>query len=382
MFAIRGTRLFDGERFLDDPTVLVDAASVTATGKSGPAPLEVVDAGDDTTILPGLIDCHQHLCFDGNGSLEHQVTGLDDEALRLRARAMARRALIGGVTTLRDVGDRGWITLGLRGDPDLPTILAAGPPITCEHGHCFYLGGECSDDASLLRAVGERVERECDVIKVMATGGALTTGSVPMWEAQFSTHALRIVVDAAHGAGLPVAAHCHGITGIERSLEAGVDSIEHCTFINQEGRAAPSDALLERLASSGVVISATLGRLPQYPLAPFVAANIEVLRSARRRLHSLGATLVAGTDAGINEAKPHDVLPYALGDLVALGMTALEGLRALTTVAAKVCGVGDHKGRLARGYDADIVVVKGDPAANTESLTRVVGVWKSGRRIV
>jgi len=376
---VSGARLFDGDRLVDRPIVLVDGGKVIATGEAPPAEVEVVDAGD-VTLLPGLIDCHQHLCFDGNGPLEQQVSGIDDSALRARARVAAERALAGGVTTLRDLGDRGWVTLGLRHDDHLPTILAAGPPITRENGHCWYLGGCCSDDASLRRAVRDRVERGCDVVKVMATGGALTP-SYPMWEPQFSVHELRIVVDEAHRQGLPVASHCHGIDGIERSLDAGVDSIEHCTFFTANGRSEPNETLLARVAASGVVVSATLGRLPDMPTTAVYADNEETVRAARRRLHELGATLVAGTDAGIGPAKPHDVLPRALVDFVASGMTPGEGLQALTSVAAKACGVNDHKGRLAAGFDADILAVQGDPTRHPDSLASVVGVWKAGHRV-
>ena len=379
MLALRGTRLFDGVRSLDRPIVLVDGAKVVAAGAEPPADVEVVDLGD-ATLLPGLIDCHQHLCFDGNGSLEDQVSGIDDGALTARARVAAERALAGGVTTLRDLGDRGWVTLGLRHDDRLPTILAAGPPITRDNGHCWYLGGGCSDETSLRRAVRDRVEHGCDVVKVMATGGALTP-IFPMWEPQFSETELRIVVDEAHREGLPVASHCHGIDGIRWSLNAGVDSIEHCTFFTANRRCEPDEALMERLAASGVGISATLGRSPGLPLPAFVEANLETMIGARRRLHELGATLVAGTDAGISESKPHDVLPHALVDFVASGMTALEGLQALTSVAAKVCGVSRSKGHLAAGFDADIIAVQGDPTRDPSCLPSVLGVWRAGRRV-
>jgi imidazolonepropionase-like amidohydrolase len=379
MLALRGAQIFDGTRMLERPVVLVEGAKVVAAGAQPPADVEVIDLGD-ATLLPGLIDCHQHLCFDGSGPLEEQVAGVDDTALTVRARLAAERAMAGGVTTLRDLGDRGWVTLGLRHDDRLPTILAAGPPITRDNGHCWYLGGGCSDETSLRRAVRDRVEHGCDVVKIMATGGALTP-SFPMWEPQFSEAELRIVVDEAHREGLPVASHCHGIDGIRWSLNAGVDSIEHCTFMTADGRSEPDEALMERLGSSGVAVSATLGRKPEVPLPPIIAANMETLSDARRRLHELGATLVAGTDAGISEAKPHDVLPHALVDFIASGMTALEGLQALTSVAAKVCGAGHSKGRLAAGFDADILAVRGDPTRDPSCLPSVLGVWKGGQRV-
>jgi imidazolonepropionase-like amidohydrolase len=379
VFALRATRLFDGERVLDRPTGVVDGDAVVAAGVAVPESVPVVDLGA-VTLLPGLIDCHQHLCFDGNGTLEEQVAGLDDDALADRARTSARRALHGGVTTLRDLGDRNYVTLALREDRGLPTIVAAGPPITRADGHCWFLGGACSGEADLRHAVTERAERHCDLVKVMVTGG-FHTPTYPMWASQFGVDELRVVTDVSHRAGLPVAAHCHGLEGIEAALDAGVDSIEHCTFLNEQALPEPNEALLQRLAASGVAISPTIGRLPDDPTPPDQAAGWTVVLGAWGRLHELGAPVVAGPDTGIGPHKPHDVLPYALGDLIRCGITAVEGLRALTTVAAKVCGVAARKGRLSPGFDADIIAVNGDPLIEPNALAAVTAVWRAGNRV-
>jgi imidazolonepropionase-like amidohydrolase len=164
-------------------------------------------------------------------------------------------------------------------------------------------GGTCTGEEELRRAVAARAERGCDVVKVMATGGYLTP-AFPMWDAQFSVEELRIVVAEAHRVGLPVAAHCHGIVGIEGALDAGADTIEHCSFYSRNARPEPDEALLARLAASGVAVAPTLGRLPDPPLTPELAAHRPIVLGAWRRLHELGATLVAGTDAGIVPAKP------------------------------------------------------------------------------
>jgi imidazolonepropionase-like amidohydrolase len=379
VLALRAARLFDGDSLLTPPAVLIEGGTVVAAGVSVPETVSVLDL-EDQTLLPGLIDCHQHLCFDGNGTLEEQVVGLDDNALTDRARASARRALDGGVTTLRDLGDRNYVTLALREDGALPTIVAAGPPITRAGGHCWFLGGICSGEADLRHAVAERAERHCDVVKVMVTGG-FHTPTYPMWATQFSMHELRVVADESHRAGLPVAAHCHGLEGIEAALHAGVDSIEHCTFTTQPALPEPNEALLERLAASGVAISPSIGRLPAYPIPPDQAAGWTIEFRAWGRLHELGSPLVAGTDAGIGPHKPHDVLPYALGEFIQCEHTPVEGLRALTTVAAKVCGVADRKGRLAPGFDADIIAVKGDPLTEPNALAAVTAVWRAGNRV-
>jgi imidazolonepropionase-like amidohydrolase len=379
VLVVRAARVFDGEQMVEPPAVLIDGTEVVDVGGAGPADAATVEFPDGT-IVPGLVDCHQHLCFDGDGTLEEQVADVDDEALRIRARDAAHRAVQGGVTTLRDLGDRGFVTLGLRGDPSLPTILAAGPPITITGGHCWYLGGECDGHAELLRAVEERAERGCDVVKVMVSGGFLTP-TVPMWESQFTLEQLRAVVDDAHGRGLPVAAHCHGIDAIADAVEAGVDSIEHCTFVTSDQRCQPPEALLDRLATSGIAVSATVGRLTTLPLPPLAAALQPALRDVRQQLHERGAVLVAGTDAGIDLAKPHDVAPHAMAEFVASGMQPIDALRALTSVAARALGVGRHKGRLAPGFDADVLVVDGNPLDDPVALTSTVAVWRGGRAI-
>ena len=222
-FALRAEYLFDGETFVDDPVVLIDDHRIVAVGADVPDSAVTLDLGS-LTLMPGLVDCHQHLVFDGVGTLEEQVTGVSDDALRARAREAARRALLGGVTTVRDLGDRNFVTLDLRNDPNLPTILCAGPPITIVGGHCWYLGGETKPE-DLRGAVRERIERECEVVKIMVTGGFLTPAT-PMWKSQFQLDELELVVREAHEAGVSVAAHCHGLGGIQDAIQAGVDTIE------------------------------------------------------------------------------------------------------------------------------------------------------------
>ncbi|HEX4983696.1 MAG TPA: amidohydrolase family protein, partial [Ilumatobacteraceae bacterium] len=330
---VRGNSLFDGTRVVEVATVTIDGGKIVAVGQDRPPPgAEVIELGA-AALMPGLVDCHQHLCFE---TLGEDAADADPAALADRARRSARRALAAGVTTIRDLGDKGYASLPLRHEHGLPTLLCAGPPITVPQGHCWYLDGEVdpSDGESGLRAaVRERFERGCDVVKIMMTGGFLTPTN-PMWMSQFSLDDLRIVVDEAHRHRLPVAAHCHGIDGIERALRARVDSIEHCTFLDENLDVNATVELLGLIAESSIPVSLTIGRLPSYPVPALVEKNLERTRSTRRRLHELGAVLVPGTDAGIGDAKPHDVLPYALADLVAFGLTPAQGLRAMTREAA------------------------------------------------
>jgi imidazolonepropionase-like amidohydrolase len=372
---VQARRLFDGHKFIEPARVGIARGVVVAVGTDVAEPT-TVDLGE-VTLLPGLVDCHQHLVFDGVGTLEEQVSGRTDDELFERARAQARRALVGGVTTLRDLGDRNFVTLGLRGDIELPTILCSGPPITTVGGHCWHLGGECEDRDAVLAAVRERAERGCDVVKVMATGGALTP-TMPMWRSQFDIEDLRLLVEEAHRLGLPVAAHCHGEQGISDSVHARVDTIEHCTFFNEDMDPRPDPALLERLARSGIALSATMGRCADGPpLPPMLLAVGPKIRAAQAVVRQLGGKIVVGTDAGINLVKPHDVAPEAIHDLISIGMAPVEALAAMTSGGADALGL-PRKGRLAAGADADMIAVDGDPRTDPAAVTRIVQVWRAG----
>jgi imidazolonepropionase-like amidohydrolase len=149
----------------------------------------------------------------------------DDERVLAVAAANARRALACGVTTVRDLGDRNFVTLSLRdtlaAEPWLaPELLVAGPPLTATGGHCWFLGGQADGVNGLPRAIVAHAGRGVDVIKIMATGGMLTPGW-GLHESQYSQTELRAAADAAHGAGLPITAHAHGVSGRPHGLSGG-----------------------------------------------------------------------------------------------------------------------------------------------------------------
>jgi imidazolonepropionase-like amidohydrolase len=380
VWGIRAARLFDGDDVVDTPTLLIEGERVVAVGVAIPETVEVIDL-DGATLLPGLVDYHQHLCFDGEGTLQDQVDRVDDVQLTERARTAATRALAGGVTALRDLGDRGYVTLGLRGDSTLPTVLSAGPPITVVGGHCHYLGGETDRGAVAMRAaVRERHERGCDLVKIMVTGGALTP-AVPVWTSQFDLEEIRAAVDESHRLGMPVAAHCHGLEGIGFAAAARVDSIEHCSFLDETMSSTPGPELIEQLAHQGIVVSATLGNLPDRPpLADAWQRAIVAMREAFGRIHRAGGVVVPGTDAGIGPYKPHDELPRAMRDLVSIGMTPRDALRSMTSVPATSAGLAD-RGILRAGAHADIVAVAGDPLSDASALVDVTNVWRAGSEV-
>jgi imidazolonepropionase-like amidohydrolase len=380
--ALRAARLFDGVTTHADPLVLVEDGRITEV-RSGPPPAdaELIDLGE-ATLLPGLIDTHVHLAFDASPDAVGALAARDDDAVLAAMADAAAAQLRAGVTTVRDLGDRDYLALRLReSTAGLPTIVAAGPPITSTGGHCHYLGGVA--ERGVRDAVREHAERGVDVIKVMASGGFLTSGTAVDGR-QFTPDDLVALVDEAHRHGLPVTAHAHALEAIVDGVAAGVDGLEHCSFVDGDRVAAPAE-LVATIVRRRIAVGATVGIAPtSLPIAPppELLKILPELMANLARLIREGAVVVAGTDAGIAPVKPHGVLPLGLAHLAQLGMSPAEALTAGTSTAAQVCGLGDRKGRVRPGYDADLLAVDGDPLTDVGALLRPVAVFVAGRPVV
>ncbi len=261
-------------------------------------------------------------------------------------------------------------------------IITLTTSVTTPGGHCHYLGGAVAPTCEGVRAaVREHASRGVDVIKIMASGGNLTPGSRQDL-AQFPPEVLRAAVDEAHRLGLPVTAHAHAVAAIADAVAAGVDGLEHVSFWTEEGVDAPA-GLIRLIAARQIAVGATLGMVPVPGMAPppAVAMRMPAMTANSGRLYQEGAVMVAGTDAGIAPVKPHDVLRYAPVMLCQLGFSPAEALRAVTSTAAAVCGLGQRKGRIAPGFDADILAVDGDPVADLEALHRIRAVYARGTAV-
>ncbi|MEH1124905.1 amidohydrolase family protein [Micromonospora sp. CPCC 206061] len=388
MLAIRAARLFDGLSpvLVEKPTLLVADGRVAAVRASGevPAGADVVDL-PDATLLPGLIDAHTHLAFDASTDPVGSLASASDGEVLDGMRAAARTALAAGITTVRDLGDRDYLALRLREElagesTSGPQVLAAGPPITTPRGHCWYLGGEAAGVDGVRAAVRAHAERGVDVIKVMASGGEMTPGTRPHLP-QFGLDELRAAAEEAHRFGLPATAHAHSGRAIADAVTAGFDSIEHCSFMTEDG-VEPLPDVIEAIARSGVMVCATLGVRPGAVPPPRIAARLEEFTALFRRMKQAGVTIVCSSDAGIGPSKPHDVLPYSVLMLIETqGWSAAEALEAATSRAARLCRVEDRKGRLAPGLDADILAVAGDPLTRPRALLDVAAVFREGHRV-
>ncbi len=378
-------RVITGDETVTDGAVAVGDHTVDWVGPAAALPPEYA-AGPLTdypgsTIMPGLIDSHVHLGFDGGPNPVARMRGeTDGQQLVLMLRS-ARELLGVGVTTARDLGARAYLDVVVRDAiaADLargPRMLVAARPITVTGGHCWFMGAEADSEDDLRRMVRTHHKHGADLIKVMSTGGFMTTGSAP-WYAQFTGAQLAVIVEEARRVDKPVAAHVHGIEGIRRAVEAGVTTLEHCSFVTETNERRFDEPLAALIAERKIFVCPTIN-----VNAPYVAQLTGVTVGERvKAMHEMGVRIIAGTDAGVNN-NPHHQYVGGLEYLVTLGFQPGEVLAMATTEAAAALGVGDITGRLAPGYQADLIVTDGDPRADIAVLRKLHRVIARGRDYV
>jgi len=399
-----------GRVLLGDGTSIDDAGVVVANRRiKRVAPIESL-AGDrydeiDTfpngCLVPGFIDAHVHLCFDFKGGLNVGPEQLVESELMTSVSLRCRGLANAGVTSVCDLGSVADIVQRVRnaidrGDLEGPTISCAGRPITTPDGHLRSFGLLASDEESMAASVEMLVADGVDVVKVIATGGASTPGTA-MGLAQFTTKELREAVRAAAEEGLMVAAHAHGTEGIRRAVEAGVHTVQHCTWLDVEGAVGPLDfgVLDEMVRRQQVAVIA--GPLPE-EIAEWLKVHersshddtksigIEGQRQLTiwtnaRAARELGVKHALGTDALFGQFENYQDLAWRAQGLVELaGWPEVLVLEALWQGGALALGLAGEIGVVAPGAQADLVVLGGDPRIDIRALHDVRAVYLQGSK--
>ena len=381
-------------RLVDDPVVTI-VDGVIESVATGEAPqiegAQYVDLAGQT-ILPGLIDMHVHLTSD------HDLHGyrrlsVSDERATISGVVNAKTTLMAGFTTVRNVGAGSFGDVALRdaineGDIPGPRMFVSGPPIGITGGHCsdnnllppeYEASGENVADGpwAARAAVRKNNKFGVDMIKTCSTGGVLSKGT-KVGAPQYTVEELTALTEEAHSHGLKVASHAHGTEGIINALKAGVDTIEHASFIDDEGIRLAK----EKGAFLSMDIYVTEFILGEGEKAGILPESLEkermtgqTQRDKFRKAHEAGVKMVLGTDAGVY---PHGDNARQLSRMVRFGMTSAEALRAATWNAADALGQKGKVGTIAPQAYADIIAVTGNPLADISLLEDVSFVMKGG----
>jgi imidazolonepropionase-like amidohydrolase len=340
-----------------------------------------------STLLPGLINCHVHLCLGAEADPTRPLREESVAVTAIKAAVRARQTLDAGVTTVRDLGGRDYCELGLKraiqdGLIPGPRILAAGRPVCMTGGHGHWLAREADGPDDVRKAVREQLKAGADVIKIIATGGVLTPGVEP-GSPQLTLHEMRAAIEEARKAGRRTAAHAMGVDGIADAVKAGITSIEHGVYLSDEVVASMrSDGtyLVPTLIAPAAITAGGLSAgIPEFMVRKSERVMAAHVQSFQKAL-AAGVPIAAGSDAG-TPLNPHGSLVPELVLMVKHGMTPLQALRSATASAADLLGLGATLGRIAAGYVADLIAVTGNPAERIEALDDVRTVFVNGRTI-
>ena len=395
--AVRCGKLLDvrgGHMLSDQIVVFDDSGAITVVGPAAstklPGGVSAIDLSA-ATCLPGLIDVHTHITADPSAS-GYEGLGISAPREAVTGVKNARITLHAGFTTIRNVGAGSYTDVAVRdginaGEIEGPRMLVSGPPLGITGGHCDndLLPFEYHDKAQgvadgpwAARAkVREVIKYGADVVKVCASGGVLSKGDQP-GTPQYSLEELQAIVTEAHKLGRKVAAHAHGTQSIKDAINAGIDSIEHSSLIDDECIALAKqhgtyldfdiyndDFILQEGAKAGMLPESIekekkIGRLQ---------------RENFRRAFQAGTKLAFATDAGVY---PHGDNAKQFGKMVEWGMKPIDAIQAATVNAADLLGWADKVGAVEPGHYADMIAVNGDPLSNVRLLESVKFVMKGG----
>lgn len=381
-----------GGKLISKPVITIDDGRISHVQANGGYPTtgDVIDLRG-LTILPGMIDMHAHMT---SSSSEHGYKRLASSQTRAALRGVkhARKTLMAGVTTVRNLGASGFVDVALRdaineGDIIGPRMFVSGPSIGITGGHCdnnlLPVEYKASSDGvadgpwEVAKKVRRNIKYGADVIKICATGGVLSKGT-KVGVQQYTFDEMQMVVKEAHRRGLIVAAHAHGTQGVYAAIDAGVDSIEHASFID--------DAGIKLAKKNGTYLSMDI-YVTEFILDEGAKAGIleESLAKERKtgtlqrenftKAVKAGVNMVMGTDAGVY---PHGDNLKQLSRMVEFGMTPMQALQAASINAATLLKKENDIGAIKVGAYADIIAVKGNPLSNISLLEEVRFVMKNG----
>jgi imidazolonepropionase-like amidohydrolase len=390
--AIHQARIVDGTgAVLERATILIRGSKVAAIGPSRdvtiPKGARRID-GRGLTIIPGLIDCHVHLCLGGEPDVVAAVETETSAYTLLKSAHHAQQTIEAGFTTVRDVGSRDHSIFTLKraiesGLMPGPLIVGSGHAICMVGGHARFIGREVAGVEQVRTAVRDQIAAGAGVIKVIASGGVLTPGTSPD-QAQMTLEELQAAVDEARQGDRKVAAHAHGSSGMKNAIRAGVHSIEHATLMDDEAAGLMRDHavyMVPTLSALATTAACRLGcGIPESALdkAKSMTKRHQV---SFKNAHRGGILIAMGTDAG-TPFNFHGENAQELDRMVRLGMTPMEAIVASTSAAARLIGIQKSIGTLAKGMQGDLVVIDGNPLKQIDLLrdrSRIIGVMRAGK---
>ncbi|OGR25044.1 MAG: hypothetical protein A2277_21015 [Desulfobacterales bacterium RIFOXYA12_FULL_46_15] len=392
------TAFVDGRVFIGDGRVLEHATVLVENDKI--VSIRETDSGldkdtrkipiKDAVLFPGFIDCHVHLVMDASPDPIRTISGESDAITTIKGVKHALKTLAGGITTVRDLGGKQGIDLALKqaiasGLIKGPRVLASGCPICMTGGHGWPLGREADGPDDVRRAAREQIKAGADIIKLMATGGVLTS-SVEPGSSQLTYEEMKAGIEEAHKAGRKTATHAMGSKGIMDALRAGIDSIEHGIYLTDEIISLmienkvfyiPTIAAMYHIGKMGVA-----GGIPEWAVKKNTIVTPHHTESVKKA-HQAGVAIAMGTDAG-TPFNYHGKNLMEIPLLVRRGLTPMEALMAATGVASRVLGMENQIGTIEQGKIADIVLVRHNPLDDIDILNEpdaIIEVMKSGQFI-
>ena len=395
-YVLAGATLIDGlgGAAAANAAVHVKDGRIAWVGRADDLPAQNADPVDlsGKWLLPGLIDAHIHVCYNGAESV-FALLERPRDALVLEAVDIVRRILSHGTTTVRDIGGEKYIEMSLRNAIEAgfiqgPRMKTSGRVISMTGGHAHFIAREADGPDEVRKAAREQIKAGADTVKLMATGGSATPGQDIM-ASQFTVDEIKAAVETAHMMGRTVAAHCHGTGGIKNCLLAGVDSIEHGTYLDEE----TADMMVENGASLVLTLGVGNPDLESYPLSPVQKADAErrrpmiekgvkQIRETIALARAKGVFLGSGSDAGGNPLAPHHYsMARELELLVENGIAEMEAIGIVTMNNAKILRWENDIGSIEPGKLADLLVIDGDPLADIRNIRKVAAVYKGGEKV-